>query len=176
MNNPKIEKLIKKLNRTSLAAGVSFLTMILALIASAGYSEMIEAERRNDPEYLAKLEKEREEAKRLREKELDLQREKLEVEKENKRLDGIREVNFNAMRKIDELIDELDGPGDYGDYTRVDVAYRILDILKQEGIDDQTRYRGLSAISSLEDSCVHSRTVDKLKELMHKVEEGLEAN
>lgn len=165
-NEKKLERLYKGERRGAAAAILGLVTMIVGILAASGYSSAIEQEKFNDPEYRAQKAKEREEQQRIREKELDLEREKLKVEQENKKLDEIREKNFNALRKIDEYADQTDELDDYG---MVDTAYRIRDLLKTEGISEQTKYRAMACISGFADSCGHYDTQDKLEDIIDEI-------
>jgi len=165
-DNKKLERLYRGERRSAAATVIGFVTLVLGIISAAGYSSAIEQEKYNDPEYRAQKAKEREEQQRIREKELDLEREKLKVEQENKRLDEVREKNFNILRKIDEYADQT---GELDDYGMIDTAYRIRDLLKAEGITEQTKYRAMACISGFADSCGHYNTQDKLDDIIDEI-------
>lgn len=165
-NEKKLEKLYKGERRGAVAAIFGLVTMVLGILATSGYSAAIEQEKYNDPEYRAQKAREREEQQRIREKELDLEREKLKVEQENKRLDEVRERNFNVLRKIDEYADQTEELDDYG---MVDTAYRIRDLLKAEGISEQTKYRAMACISGFADSCDRYDTQEKLEDIIDEI-------
>lgn len=195
MENERLSGLYKKERISKIFGVVSFVGGIIALILSKGYSTEangeIEAMRAANPEYQAML-KAKEEQKQIerekeridkqqryladsatKEKELEaekqryiLEQEKLKVDQENKRLSSIQAMNVEAMETLEEYTDL----SDLDDYGLVDAAYKIMDILKKEGITEQVKYRGLAKISAFKDYTTSSDTDKKLDEIIHKIE------
>lgn len=195
MENERLSSLYKKERISKIFGVVSFVGGIIALILSKGYSTEangeIEAMRASNPEYQAmlrareeqnRIEREKERADKqqryladsaAKEKELEaekqryiLEQEKLKVDQENKRLSSIQAMNVEAMETLEEYTD-LSNLDDYG---LVDAAYKIMDILKKEGITEQVKYRGLAKISAFKDYTTSSDTDKKLDEIIHKIE------
>jgi len=191
----KIEELSKKSRGSGVFGVVSIVFGIIGLVLSYGYSQeadrTIEAERAANPEYQALL-KAREEQDRIdrdkdradqqqrylansavREKELEAQKEryiyeqeKLKVDQENKRLSDIQAMNTDAMA----LLDKYENPTELDDYGLIDAAYEIMDILKQEGITEQVKYRGLKRISEFKGYTDKRSTDEKLDGIIAKIE------
>lgn len=195
MPNGTLNTLYRKKRISGILGVLGFIGGTIALIMSKGYSDEanseIEATRAANPEYQAmlrereernriELEKEREEKQQryladraTREKELEtekqryiLEQEKLKVDQENKRLSSIQQMNVEAMETLEEYTDL----SDLDDYGLVDAAYKIMDILKKEGITEQVKYRGLAKISAFKDYTTSSDTDKKLDEIIHKIE------
>lgn len=195
MENERLSGLYKKERISKVLGVLSFVGGVIALILSKGYSNEangeIEAMRAANPEYQAML-KAKEEQKQIerekeridkqqryladsatKEKELEaekqryiLEQEKLKVDQENKRLSSIQAMNVEAMETLEEYTDL----SDLDDYGLVDAAYKIMDILKKEGITEQVKYRGLAKISAFKDYTTSSDTDKKLDEIIHKIE------
>lgn len=191
----KIEELSRKSRGSGVFGVVSIVFGIIGLVLSYGYSQeadrTIEAERAANPEYQALL-KAREEQDRIdrdkdradqqqrylansavREKELEAQKEryiyeqeKLKVDQENKRLSDIQAMNTDAMA----LLDKYENPTELDDYGLIDAAYEIMDILKQEGITEQVKYRGLKRISEFKSYTDKRSTDEKLDGIIAKIE------
>ena len=195
MENERLSGLYKKERISKVLGVLSFVGGVIALILSKGYSNEangeIEAMRAANPEYQAML-KAKEEQKQIerekeridkqqryladsatKEKELEaekqryiLEQEKLKVDQESKRLSLIQAMNVEAMETLEEYTDL----SDLDDYGLVDAAYKIMDILKKEGITEQVKYRGLAKISAFKDYTTSSDTDKKLDEIIHKIE------
>ena len=191
----KIDELSKKARGSGVFGVVSILLGAVGLWLSYGYSSeadrVIESERANNPEYQTLLRK-REEQERIdrekdradqqqrylansavREKELEAQKEryiyeqeKLKVDQENKRISDIQAMNTDAMA----LLDKYETPSELDDYGLIDAAYEIMDILKQEGITEQVKYRGLKRISEFKGYTDKRSTDEKLDGIIAKIE------
>lgn len=166
-----VEKLEKKA-RGSVGVGiVSLVISVIGFIAACGYSDEAEKERRRDPVYLEELHKKEARRQALREKELEaereryiLEQEKLKVDAENKRLSDIQEMNTKAL----ETLDSWSSTDDLDDYGLVDAAYQILDILEQDGITEQVKFRGMKRIAEFRNCCVSRDTHRRLEEILAK--------
>lgn len=191
----KIDELSRKARGSGVFGAVSIVFGIIGLVLSYGYSQeadrTIEAERAANPEYQALLRK-REEQERIdrekdrvdqqqrylansavKEKELEAQKEryiyeqeKLKLDQENKRLSDIQAMNTDAMA----LLDKYENPTELDDYGLIDAAYEIMDILKQEGITEQVKYRGLKRISEFKGYTDKRSTDEKLDGIISKIE------
>lgn len=172
MNEAKINSLNKKAGNSMLLGILGIIGSVIAFAMGASYSSEAEAERMRDPQYQEALRKREAEQRALREKELEaekqryiLEQEKLKAAEENRKLSAVQDLNAKAREAIEAVdADDLD------DYGIIDAAYRIMDILSQEGITEQVRYRGLAKISSFKDYTEKTATDEKLDEILAKIE------
>ena len=191
----KIEELSKKARGSGVFGVISTVLGIIGLTLSYGYSreadKVIETEKAANPEYQAMVRQQREweraqqEKERIdqqqrylansavKEKELEAQKEryiyeqeKLKVDQENKRMSDIQAMNTDAMA----LLDKYENPTELDDYGLIDAAYEIMDILKQEGITEQVKYRGLKRISEFKGYTDKRSTDEKLDGIIAKIE------
>ena len=191
----KIEELSKKARGSGVFGVISTVLGIIGLALSYGYSreadKVIETEKAANPEYQAMVRQQREweraqqEKERIdqqqrylansavKEKELEAQKEryiyeqeKLKVDQENKRMSDIQAMNTDAMA----LLDKYENPTELDDYGLIDAAYEIMDILKQEGITEQVKYRGLKRISEFKTYTDKRSTDEKLDGIIAKIE------
>ena len=191
----KIEELSKKARGSGVFGVISTVLGIIGLVLSYGYSreadKVIETEKAANPEYQAMVRQQREweraqqEKERIdqqqrylansavKEKELEAQKEryiyeqeKLKVDQENKRMSDIQAMNTDAMA----LLDKYENPTELDDYGLIDAAYEIMDILKQEGITEQVKYRGLKRISEFKSYTDKRSTDEKLDGIIAKIE------
>lgn len=169
-----VERYEKKASRSSLLAGAGAVATILLAIASRGYSSMAEKERQKDPVYKAEREKERIEKQKLREQELETERkryeyekERLRLESENRKLDKERERSADILSKIDEY---KRGGEDMDDYSIVDAAYSILDMLKSGPVNEQNKYRAMSCLSEFKNYTKRKETDYKIDSVIAKIE------
>lgn len=172
MNEARINSLNKKAGNSIILGILGIIGSVIAFAMGASYSNEAEAERMRDPQYQEALRKREAEQRALRMKQIEaekeryiLEREKLKVDEENRKLSAVQDLNAKALEEIEEF-----DPDDLDDYGIIDAAFKIMDILRQEGITEQVKYRGLAKISSFKDYTEESKTDEKLDEILGKIE------
>ena len=195
MEKDRIEVLSGKSRVSTVAGVIGVVVGIIGLFLGKGYSDEanreIETRKATNPEYQAMVrqQKEWERAqqekeridnqqryladKSVREKQLEadkqryiLEQERLKVENENKKLSDIQEMNKDAMATLDQY----ENPTNLDDYGLIDAAYEIMDILKQEGISEHVKYRGLKRVSEFKNFTEKRSTDEKLDGIIAKIE------
>ena len=174
MNQARIDKYEARSKRSAIAAGIGIFLMFAGMIASGAYSGMAEKERRNDPIYRKELEKKEAEERKLREQELEterqrylLEQEKLKVAKENKRLDVEREKKAQTLSEIDALSEV---PEFCSEYSYIDRAYRVLSAVKDGFVDEEVKYRALSVIDDFSNACVSKAAKSRFNKIINDIE------
>ena len=195
MEKDRIEVLSGKSRVSTVAGVIGVVAGIIGLFLGKGYSDEanreIETRKATNPEYQAMVRQQKEweraqqEKERIdnqqryladrsvKEKQLEadrqryiLEQERLKVESENKKLSDIQEMNKDAMATLNQY----ENPTNLDDYGLIDAAYEIMDILKQEGINEQVKYRGLKRVSEFKNFTEKRSTDEKLDGIIAKIE------